>query len=352
MVSEKNHTSSTITRNMLLLSYITFFVGLIVGEIKAQTGGTTAAGDSYVCVPPGYCDNGGTPTSPGIDPRIVTPGELCPAGTIPCYTQGPSSRCGERFVTPTSTADGPTSAEAHPWQAFIRNSTHPVYAGSGVLIDNYHILTAAHKVALETNAASVSVIMGVTDPNNLADTQIRTAATIVVHPNYNPATLQNDIAIIRVSSPFSLSQNNINSGCLPAANSGATYVGQTCVVAGWGETQFTQNDQPTNPMKQVNVGVVDYATCRAGLVPVLSTSVDTYLDATGGETCAGGEAMKDACTYDGGAPLTCPNTGKGSIAGLVIWGKSCGQPSVYGVYVSVPYYRGWIDTTISSLNNS
>jgi secreted trypsin-like serine protease len=69
--------------------------------------------------------------------------------------------------------------------------------------------------------------MGVTDPNNLADTQIRTAATIVVHPNYNPATLQNDIAIIRVSSPFSLSQNNINSGCLPAANSGATYVGQT-----------------------------------------------------------------------------------------------------------------------------
>jgi hypothetical protein len=139
---------------------------LFSGEIKAQTGGTTAAGDSYVCVPPGYCDNGGTPTSPGIDPRIVTPvsfagllrhyrsilfrqGELCPAGTIPCYTQGPSSRCGERFVTPTSTADGPTSAEAHPWQAFIRNSTHPVYAGSGVLIDNYHILTAAHKVALE-----------------------------------------------------------------------------------------------------------------------------------------------------------------------------------------------------------
>lgn len=67
-------------------------------------------------------------------------------------------------------------------------------------------------------------------------------------------------------------------------------------MAGWGETQFTQNDQPTNPMKQVNLGVVDYATCRAGLVPVLSTTVDTYLDATGGETCAGGESMKDACT--------------------------------------------------------
>lgn len=136
----------------------------MAGGTKAQGGGTTAAGDSYVCVPAGYCANGGTPTSPGIDPRIVTPvsfpgllrhyrsiffrqgNEPCPAGQIPCYTQGPSSRCGERLVSPVSTADGQATDGAHPWQAYIRNSTNPVYAGSGVLIDNYHILTAAHKV--------------------------------------------------------------------------------------------------------------------------------------------------------------------------------------------------------------
>nr|XP_015838443.1 PREDICTED: trypsin-1 [Tribolium castaneum] len=343
---------NTQNRKMRSYQHIIFFISLAITSIKAQTGGTTPDGDSYVCVPPGYCNNGGTPTTPGIDPRIVTPGELCPSGTIPCYTQGPSSRCGERFVSPVSTADGQATPGGHPWQAYLRNSTHPQYAGSGVLIDNYHVLTAAHKVyGDQNNPANVIISMGVHNPSDLTspNVQTRTASAIRVHPNYDPQHLINDIAIVRVSSPFSLSQNNINSACLPTAD--ASYTGQTCVVAGWGETNFGVQDHPTNPMKQVNLSPVDIATCRAGLLPVLPT-VDTYLDMTGGEICAGGESMKDACTYDGGAPLTCPNTGKGNIAGLVIWGKSCGQPSVYGVYVSVPFYRAWIDSTITQLNNS
>lgn len=54
---------------------------------------------------------------------------------------------------------------------------------------------------------------------------------------------------------------------------------------------------------------------------------------------------------DGGAPLVCQNkkTGKFTIAGLVIWGKGCGKPGVYGVYVNVPYYREWIDSAINML---
>lgn len=46
----------------------------------------------------------------------------------------------------------------------------------------------------------------------------------------------------------------------------------------------------------------------------------------------------------------CPSTPKGTLTGLVIWGKGCGQPGVYGVYVALPYYRGWIDTTLTQLN--
>lgn len=61
-----------------------------------------------------------------------------------------------------------------------------------------------------------------------ANAQNRTAARIITHPNYAAATLKNDIAIIRVSQPFSLSQTNINTACLPAAGSSATaFVGQT-----------------------------------------------------------------------------------------------------------------------------
>lgn len=68
--------------------------------------------------------------------------------------------------------------------------------------------------------------MGVNDPNNSPNSQSRIASRIEVHPNYNPGTLINDIAIIRVSEPFSLSQNDINSLCLPDAGSPSSYYNQ------------------------------------------------------------------------------------------------------------------------------
>lgn len=36
-----------------------------------------------------------------------------------------------------------------------------------------------------------------------------------------------------------------------------------------------------------------------------------------------------------------------NLAGLVIWGKNCGQPGVYGVYVNVPFYTTWIMSTVN-----
>lgn len=67
------------------------------------------------------------------------------------------------------------------------------------------------------------------------------------------------------------------------------------MVAGWGETGFMVNDAPTNPQKHVTVPIVSIAECREKLSTVL-TNVDEYLDQTGGEICAGGQSMRDACT--------------------------------------------------------
>lgn len=68
-----------------------------------------------------------------------------------------------------------------------------------------------------------------------------------------------------------------------------------CMVAGWGETGFMVNDAPTSPQKQVTVPIVSLAECRQKLATVL-TNVDEYLDQSGGEICAGGQSMRDACT--------------------------------------------------------
>lgn len=69
---------------------------------------------------------------------------------MPCY--GTDTQCGHRYVTNVNTGDGQATEGAYPWQAYLRNSTNS-FAGSGVLLDEYHVLTAAHKVQ---NSVSVN----------------------------------------------------------------------------------------------------------------------------------------------------------------------------------------------------
>lgn len=60
------------------------------------------------------------------------------------------------------------------------------------------------------------------------------------------------------------------------------------------------NDAPTNPQKQVTVPIVDITACRTSMLDpnVLGNKVNDYLDMSGGEICAGGENMRDACTVN------------------------------------------------------
>ena len=62
--------------------------------------------------------------------------------------------------------------------------------------------------------------------------QIRVAQLLFVHPGYNAQTLINDIAVIRVETPFVRSSTFFpvpQAFATPADNS-------TCSVAGWGST--------------------------------------------------------------------------------------------------------------------
>ncbi|CAG9856911.1 unnamed protein product [Phyllotreta striolata] len=340
---------------MYLFGFLTCFVSFAIGIINGQTSGVIN-GQYYLCLPTGTpC-----PTTPPntIDPRIVTPTGTqpgtpsgtqpnCPAGTTPCY--GVSKACGTRLVPePVSTAAGPTTIGAYPWQAYLRNATHS-FAGSGALIYPSYVVTAAHKVYLNVNTpTAVTVLMGVWNPTNLINVQTSTVAQIIVHEAFDPATLKNDIALLRLTQPMVIGiYNNINTICLPAA--GASYVGQTCPVSGWGQTAFTTFDAPTNPQKQASGPIVSYATCRASMAAanLLGANVDTYLDPNG-EICMGGMSMLDACTQDGGSPLVCVGPTSYSLVGLVIWGKNCGMANVYGVYVNIPYYLSWIQGKVTA----
>jgi secreted trypsin-like serine protease len=62
---------------------------------------------------------------------------------------------------------------------------------------------------------------------------------------------------------------------------------------------------------------------------------------------------EDACTGDGGAPLSCSIGGRWFLAGLVAWGIGCGTSNIPGVYVNVFTYLSWVESlTINSTENS
>ncbi|KAG5880729.1 hypothetical protein JTB14_026662 [Gonioctena quinquepunctata] len=310
--------------------------------------GVTANGQTFLFPTGTYCPT----ASNTVDPRIVTPTGTtvtnCPTGYFACY--GQTTQCGRIFVNATTSTNGNSDFGAYPWQAYLNNATNSFPEAS--LLDSFHVLTAAHKVYLnENNPTAVTVSMGVWNPYNRVNVQSSTVRTITLHPNFKktaPLDYKNDIAVLTLTQPIVLGiYSNINTACLPAA--GASYTGQRCIVSGWGQVTFTNFSAPTNPQKQVTVPIRDYATCRASYVPLLGNNVDVYLDQAG-EICAGGEAMIDACTQDGGSPLMCydATTRLGYVTGLVIWGKNCGQRDVYGVYVNVPYYINWIRSITST----
>ncbi len=82
---------------------------------------------------------------------------------------------------------------------------------------------------------------------------------IIIHPNYNNKTGENDIAIIKVSKPLVLGQLNSGAVCLPENNLDPK-PGKVLTVSGWGDTQL-DGDQPLF-LKTVNVTVSDRNACR------------------------------------------------------------------------------------------
>lgn len=269
----------------------------------------------------------------------------CPPGLVPC-AGSVVPQCGVSYNN-ISTTDGTSVPGSLPWQAYIE--TQNGFIGSGVLLDANTVLTAAHKVYsnfLTKTFLNVRVRLGVWDPNITFGNVFRFAVDIQIPTTYNNNTLKDDVAVIRLNAPVQLGvQPNINLACLP--NPTDTFVGRTCLLGGWGQSQFNIMDSPVRPLKQIYIPIVSYTDCRNSFlnIPSIGTAIDLYLDPQG-NLCAGGQAGKDACTNDGGGPLMCadPATGRYVVAGIVLWGKDCGVPGRYGVYANVGNYRQWIDS--------
>lgn len=161
---------------------------------------------------------------------------------------------------------------------------------------------------------------------------------ILVHPNYSKHTTDNDIALLHLAQPATLSQTIVPI-CLPDSGLSErelTKVGQETVVTGWGYRSESRRNR-TFILNFIKIPVVPHNECVEAMQNVVSENM----------LCAGilGDPQ-DACEGDSGGPMVASFHGTWFLVGLVSWGEGCGRLHNYGVYTKVSRYLDWIHSHI------
>ncbi|XP_071377928.1 trypsin [Centroberyx affinis] len=200
----------------------------------------------------------------------------------------------------------------------------------GSLINKYWVLTAAHcnigvdKMMIVAGDYSLSTYEGTE--------QFFIIHLLIPHPQYNSATNNNDIMLIKLKAPVFL---NSFVAIAPLPRQGASIAeGRVCRVSGWGFTSSSGGQIPSS-LRTVKLPIVSTQKCNS------SESFNGNI--TANMICAGYSAGgKDACKGDSGGPLVC----EGRVYGVVSWGRGCADAQYPGVYTAVSKFRRWIDRTI------
>ncbi len=85
------------------------------------------------------------------------------------------------------------------------------------------------------------------------------AIRAIPHERYNPQTVDNDIAILILSSRF---QNGINARAIRILPKRDPIPGSTVTVSGWGSTSPPPDENPSENLQIANLNVVQRSICK------------------------------------------------------------------------------------------
>jgi secreted trypsin-like serine protease len=203
---------------------------------------------------------------------------------------------------------------------------------SGSIISNHFILTAAHCLAGTTR---VDVIAGVHNINDNQDGEYRTAVLprdTLIHMNFNPDTLENDMGIIRVNQRITYS-NRIQPVALPSRQFVRNlFVGTIITVSGWGRFAASHTDLSPD-LRFVTLPIISNAQCMR--------TYGHYIQPT--NLCASGANGRSSCPGDSGGPVVSQVNGRIIQIGVVSFGAGdCGSGFPVG-FARVTSFLDWID---------
>uniref|UniRef100_A0A8C1L880 Suppression of tumorigenicity 14b n=1 Tax=Cyprinus carpio TaxID=7962 RepID=A0A8C1L880_CYPCA len=243
-------------------------------------------------------------------------------------------KCGIKPYKSSRIVGGKDSNDGEwPWQVSLHMKTQGHVCGASV-ISNRWLVTAAHCVQDNEKFKQPDqweVYLGLLNQGETSKSTLKHVKRIISHPLYDHLSYDNDIALMELDSPVTLSQN-IWPVCLPEATHDFP-AGKSVWITGWGKLR-EEVDAVASVLQKAEVRIINSTVCRK----LMDDGITPRMICAG--VLSGGV---DACQGDSGGPMTSTESnGRMFLAGVVSWGDGCGRRNRPGIYTRVTEYRSWI----------
>ncbi|UJR17996.1 hypothetical protein I4U23_004897 [Adineta vaga] len=279
---------------------------------------------------------------------------FCDASSFTCDKNLVSCGCGKISVGMNARIVNGENAISNSWPmivSFRYTGAISWHLCGGTILDELHILTAAHCVDSVITGISMMNMTIAIGLHNLSQSNgiIRQINKIIIHPLWtsNPFYLLNDIAIVRLNQSLNLDRNSSLTGtCLPSRSNNSEETIQyplnntNLVIIGWGRLN-TSGSSP-NILQQVTVQLIGHRDrmCASTVVdPFSQLCADLY------------QGGKGACYGDSGGPIFQWIGDRWEQIGIVSYGEmGCATKGYPTVYTRISYFIDWIQSIIQSNN--